>query len=112
MAQILSDRDRPERNQSMPPPSRARASGRGVVFHPRVLEAGDKIGRQKRRIGRHADHAFHIRDMRGDPIETGENARERTHKALHIVGDNWETELAKSCRIAIGAHYEALALWP
>ena len=77
-----------------------------------TLRRATRSAVQKRRIGRYADRAFYIRDMRGDPIETSENARERTHEALHIVGDNWEPEFAKSCRIAIGAQHEARALWP
>ena len=67
LAQFPPDRDRPERGQRMRPPARARASNHGVVFGPRVLEAGGKIVRKERRIGRHADCKFHIRAMRGDP---------------------------------------------
>src|SRR3984893_16031554 len=48
--------------------------------------------------------------MRRDPIEPGENARERTHKTRHIIGDDWHIKSGKSCRIAIGAQHKACAL--
>ncbi len=112
MAQIASDRDRPEGNQRMRPPSRARASDLGVVFGPRGLEAGRKIVRQERRVGWGADRAFHIREMRGDPIERSENPRKWSQEALHGVGDNRDTDRGKSGRIAIGAQNKAGALRP
>jgi len=61
-------------------------------------------------IGRHADCVFYIRKMRGDPIQPGENAGERTKEALHVIGDDWKTELAQSCGIAIGVQHKAFAL--
>ena len=50
--------------------------------------------------------------MRRDPIEPGENARERTFEAGEIVGNDRQIKSGKSCRIAIGAQYDAFALGP
>jgi hypothetical protein len=108
MAKIPSDRDRPSAiKECVRPPKLAQA-----VMSPCVLEADAKIIWQERRIGRRADSEFRVPVMRGDPIESGENARERTLETRHIVGGDRQVKFREPRRIAIGVQNEAVALRP
>ena len=94
----------------MPTPARGGDCEWRIRADPRLMQARDKVARQKRTIAGGADDKGVRRTMRGGPVERREHARERPRETRRRVGDNRQPERLEARGIAVGVEDEGLAL--
>ena len=74
------------------------------------MQPRDKVRGQERAIPGHADQPFDDRRVRRGPVETGENARQRSGIIGHAVGHDRQPGVGELGRLAVGAENELPAL--
>ena len=109
-AQIVPQRNRPERHHRMPPFARSRAGERKLACHARLMEPGNEIARQERAVAGHAHDPLDGGRVRRHPIEPGQDASERAGEARDVVGDHRKPETGKARDIAVGVDEQARGL--
>ncbi len=110
VAQVLTQRHRPQRHHGMPPIARMRASHRLVLDASRLFQPRHKIARQERTIARNACDCINIRRVLRRPVEPGEDARQRARKSWNVVRHHRQMREGEARRIAVGVDHHQLAL--
>src|SRR5438132_17566 len=82
----------------------------GILFCPGAMQARNEIARQEWTVRRRAQDPGNLRPVRRDPVKRRQNARERSWKIGHRIGDDGQSKRREPRRIAVGVEDEPVAL--
>lgn len=110
--EIGRKRHRPQADHRVRLVAGPRTGQRHARRSPRLVQPGDEIARQERRVRRDRQHPADLRPVDRDPFQRGEDAGERSGETLHRVRHHGQSKPGKARGVAVGIDDEPVALRP